>query len=70
MVTEEQAQLDLRLSIDDYHPQNLEIAKLIRSYGLESKTIFFIDLFDSKSEFQVWKGNIIGDRLKQFSTMD
>jgi len=35
---------DLILSIDDYNPGNIELAKLIKSYGLESNTIFFIDL--------------------------
>lgn len=36
--------VDLRISIDDYNPGNIELAKLIKSYGLEKNTIFFIDL--------------------------
>lgn len=37
------------LSIDDFHPKNVELAKLIKSYGLEDKTIFFIDLGGRKT---------------------
>jgi len=36
--------MKLQISIDDYNPGNIELAKLIKSYGLEKNTIFFIDL--------------------------
>lgn len=47
------------LSVDDYHPQNIKLAKIIKSYGLEKNTIFFIDLANGWAK-QVKKLNKMG----------
>lgn len=41
------------ISIDDYNPKNIELANLIKKYGLESETIFFIECFSPEAKEQI-----------------
>lgn len=41
------------ISIDDYNPKNIELANLIKKYGLESETIFFIECFKLEAQRQI-----------------
>ena len=45
----------LILSIDDYDPRNLEVAALIKKYGFEKQTIFFIECISAEAQEQIKK---------------
>lgn len=45
--------MNLKISIDDYHPANLELADIFEHYGLKTNVIFFIECNEREKTEQI-----------------
>jgi len=47
-------------SFDDFNPDNIKLAELIKKYGLEKETVFFIECISADAQEQIKKLNEAG----------